>query len=69
MSFDSSGVCVPDEDSSLEAWKDWVRDHERSDRTVVIEARVLVALIAKMEGLSDQVGWVQRAWDEDRNRL
>lgn len=61
---------APDENSTPEAWKEWVRDRiDLYARTVVIDASVLLGLVAALADARDQNERLLKLLDEERNRL
>lgn len=61
---------APDENSPPEIWREWIRDRiDLYARTVVIDARVLLALVDGLDSAHDQNVRLQKALDEERSRL
>jgi len=61
---------LPDEKSTLEAWKAWIHDHEDIHfREVVIDARVLLAIIAERDFERDRAERIFKLWQDERQRL
>ena len=65
MTLDGSEGRVPDEDSPLEVWKEWLKGH----RDVLVESRVILALVKGLADAREHNAVIQKAWDEERNRL
>ena len=61
---------APTEDSTLEEWKTWIHDHEDIHfRQVMLDSRVLLALVKDRDDARESVMRIQKMWDEERNRL
>jgi hypothetical protein len=60
----------PNENWTLEQWKAWVHDHvDLYFGTIELNAEVLLAIVSQRDSALDQVERVQKAWDEERQRL
>jgi hypothetical protein len=60
----------PDENSSAEEWRAWAHDHvDMYERTVVVPAKVLLALVAARDAAREQAVAIRGAWDAERERL
>ena len=61
---------APDENSTPEVWKDWVRNHvDVHMRTVVVDARMILALVAALADARDQNARLLKLLDAERARL
>jgi hypothetical protein len=59
-----------DENSSAEEWRTWAHDHvDMYARTVVIPAKVLLALVAERDAAREHAVAIRGAWDAERERL
>lgn len=60
----------PNENSSAAEWKAWAHDHvDMYARTVVIPAKVLLALVAERDAAREQAVAIRGAWDAEKERL
>ena len=60
----------PDENSTLEAWKAWVHDHEDIHfREVTVDARVFLAIVSQRDSEHDRAERILKLWDDDGQRL
>lgn len=60
----------PKAEWTLSQWKDWVHEHvDFHDSTVQLNKNILLEIIAERDSFRDQVERVQKAWDEERQRL
>ena len=60
----------PNPDWTLAQWKDWAHEHvDVYLGTVQLDEKVLLAIIRERDSFRDQVERIQKAWDEERQRL
>jgi hypothetical protein len=60
----------PKSEWTLAQWKDWVHEHvDIHDGTVQLAKTTLLEIVAERDSFRDQVERVQKAWDEERQRL
>jgi hypothetical protein len=60
----------PKAEWTLAQWKDWVHEHvDIYDGTVQLNKNILLEIVGERDSFRDQVDRVQKAWDEERQRL